>query len=62
MTGYDLLNYLVQQTEESLESDITIFVRDTKEFFPLKKAYIHDEQDPVHGDVLDSGCIVLVTE
>lgn len=62
MTGYDLLNYLLQQKPESLETDLTIFVSDINEFFPLKKAYIHDEQDPDHGDVLDNGCIVLETE
>lgn len=58
MTGRELLDFLLKQSNESLSMDISLFDNESEEFFHIDSVHIHDE-DSERGDVLDNGTIVL---
>lgn len=58
MTGRELLDFLLKQSNESLSMDISLFDNESEEFFHVDNVYIHDENSE-DGNVLDNGTIVL---
>ena len=59
MTGRELIDFLLKQSNESLSLDISVLNNENGEFFHIDRVYIHDENNEKNGDVLDNESIVF---
>ena len=55
MTYKELLNELSHLTEEQLNTDVTVYVGEADEYYPLVSDYPFVFSESVIGDVLDNG-------
>lgn len=58
MTGRELLDFLLKQSNESLSMDISVFDNEYGLFLHIDNIYIYNENDE-SSDALSNGTIIL---
>lgn len=58
MTGRELLDFLLKQSDESLSLDISLFDNEWGVFLHIDNVYTHNENGE-DGSILNNGTIVL---